>query len=117
LIAGGGVAGLEALHGERLDVQRLFAVPRVVGPALDGVPCDDEGFIVIGDDTRVQGAERVWAAGDGVVSPTKFGGVATHQARRAAAAIARPAGTEDAPDPGDPASASLGRRMREARRR
>jgi sulfide:quinone oxidoreductase len=88
--------------GERLDVQRLFAVPRLVGPALDGVPCDDEGFIVTDDEGRVQGADRVWAAGDGVVSPIKFGGVATHQARRAAAAIARLAGAEDAPDPGEP---------------
>jgi sulfide:quinone oxidoreductase len=88
--------------GERLDVQRLFAVPRLVGPALDGVPGDDEGFIVADDEGRVQGAERIWAAGDGVVSPIKFGGVATHQARRAAAAIARLAGAEDAPDPGEP---------------
>ncbi len=88
--------------GERLDVQRLFAVPRVVGPALDGVPTDDEGFIIAGDDARVEGAERVWAAGDGVVSPIKFGGLATHQARRAAGAIARLAGAEDAPDPGEP---------------
>jgi hypothetical protein len=66
------------------------------------VPCDDEGFIVTDDEGRVQGADRVWAAGDGVVSPIKFGGVATHQARRAAAAIARLAGAEDAPDPGEP---------------
>jgi sulfide:quinone oxidoreductase len=88
--------------GERLDVQRLFAVPRLVGPALEGVPSDDEGFIVTDDEGRVQGAERIWAAGDGVVSPIKFGGVATHQARRAAAAIARLAGAEDAPDPGEP---------------
>jgi sulfide:quinone oxidoreductase len=88
--------------GERLDVQRLFAVPRLVGPALDGVPSDDEGFIIAREDTRVEGAERIWAAGDGVVSPIKFGGVATHQARRAAAAIARLAGADDAPDPGEP---------------
>jgi sulfide:quinone oxidoreductase len=88
--------------GERLDVQRLFAVPRLVGPALDGVPCDDEGFIVTDDEGLVQGAERIWAAGDGIVSPIKFGGVATHQARRAAAAIARLAGADDAPDPGEP---------------
>jgi sulfide:quinone oxidoreductase len=36
------------------------------------------------------------------VSPLKFGGLATHQARRAAAAIARLAGAADAPDPGEP---------------
>ena len=49
-----------------------------------------------------RGRRAHWAAGDGVVSPIKFGGVATHQARRAAAAIARLAGVEDAPDPGEP---------------
>jgi sulfide:quinone oxidoreductase len=88
--------------GDRLDVQRLFAVPRLVGPALDGVPFDDEGFIEVSEDGRVEGCGRTWAAGDGVVSPIKFGGLATHQARRAAAAIARLAGVEDAPDPGEP---------------
>jgi sulfide:quinone oxidoreductase len=82
--------------GERLDVQRVFAVPRIVGPAIDGVPLDDEGFIVADDTARVEGCQHTWAAGDGVVSPVKFGGLATHQARRAVAGIA---GT---PDPGEP---------------
>jgi sulfide:quinone oxidoreductase len=89
-------------EGRYLSVQRVFAVPRLVGPALDGVPVDEEGFILAGDDARVEGCERTWAAGDGVVSPVKFGGLATHQARRAAAAIARLAGAEDVPDPGEP---------------
>jgi sulfide:quinone oxidoreductase len=88
--------------GERLTAQRIFAVPRIVGPAIEGLPSDDEGFIVADDDARVEGCERTWAAGDGVVSPVKFGGLATHQARRAATAIARLAGVEDAPDPGEP---------------
>ena len=87
--------------GERLDVQRVFAVPRLVGPAIDGLPIDEEGFILADDEARVEGCERTWAAGDGVVSPVKFGGLATHQARRAAAAIARLAGG-DLPDPGEP---------------
>jgi sulfide:quinone oxidoreductase len=87
--------------GERLDVQRVFAVPRIVGPAIEGLPFDDEGFIVADDEARVDGCRRTWAAGDGVVSPVKFGGLATHQARRAAAAIARVAGV-DAADPGEP---------------
>jgi sulfide:quinone oxidoreductase len=86
---------------ERLDVQRVFSVPRIVGPAIEGIPHDEEGFILAGDDARVEGAARVWAAGDGVKSPLKFGGLATHQARRAASAIARLAGL-DAPDPGEP---------------
>jgi sulfide:quinone oxidoreductase len=89
-------------EGRHLSVQRVFAVPRIVGPALDGVPVDEEGFILAGDDASVEGCERTWAAGDGVISPVKFGGLATHQARRAAAAIARLAGAEDVPDPGEP---------------
>ena len=88
--------------GERLRSQRIYAIPRLIGPALDGLPHDEEGFIVAGDDGRVEGCERTWAAGDAVVSPLKFGGLATHQARRAAAAIARAAGVTDAPDPGEP---------------
>jgi sulfide:quinone oxidoreductase len=88
--------------GEKLDVQRVFAVPRLLGPGIDGLPVDDEGFIVTVDRARVQGCRRTWAAGDGVVSPVKFGGLATHQARRAVAEIAQLAGVEDAPDPGEP---------------
>jgi sulfide:quinone oxidoreductase len=106
--------------GERLDVQRVFAVPRVLGPGIDGVPTDDEGFIRAGDDARVEGCEWTWAAGDGVVSPVKFGGLATHQARRAASAIARLAGVEDAPDPGEPVLHGrllVGRRSRRLRGR
>ena len=88
--------------GETLAVERVFAVPRLLGPALDGLPLDEEGFIEAGDDALVAGCTRTWAAGDGIVSPVKFGGLATHQARRAVAAIARLAGVEDAPDPGEP---------------
>ncbi len=88
--------------GERLDAQRVFAVPRIVGPAIEGLPADEEGFILVGDDGRVQGTERTWAAGDGVDSPLKFGGLATHQARVAVAGIAELAGIEGAPDPGEP---------------
>jgi sulfide:quinone oxidoreductase len=96
----GGLA-LEA-SGEQLAVQRVFAVPRIVGPALDGLPCDDEGFILAGDDAKIEGSEQTWAAGDGIVSPLKFGGLATHQARRAIAAIATRAGVRDVRDPGEP---------------
>jgi sulfide:quinone oxidoreductase len=87
--------------GERLDVQRVLAIPRIVGPALEGLPCDEEGFVLVGDDGRVQGAERTWAAGDGIASPVKFGGLATHQARIAATGVARLAGVT-VPDPGEP---------------
>ncbi len=87
--------------GERLDVQRVLAIPRIVGPALDGLPCNEEGFVLTGDDGLVAGAERTWAAGDGIASPVKFGGLATHQARVAAAGVARAAGVT-VPDVGEP---------------
>jgi sulfide:quinone oxidoreductase len=87
--------------GEVLDVQRTYAVPRILGPALDGLPCDDDGFIQVDDMGRVLGCDRTWAAGDGAVSPLKFGGLATHQARRIAAAVTRAMGIH-VPDPGEP---------------
>ncbi len=83
------------------DVQRVIAVPRLAGPALAGLATDDEGFILTGDDGLVEGAERTWAVGDGVASPVKFGALATHQARVAAAAVARLAGAT-VPDQGEP---------------
>jgi len=88
--------------GDRLDVQRVVAVPRLIGPGIEGLTSDDEGFVLTGGDGRVQGAERTWAAGDGIDSPIKFGALATHQARVAIAGIARRAGVEDVPDPGEP---------------
>jgi sulfide:quinone oxidoreductase len=97
----GGALALEP-SGLRLDVERVFAVPRLLGPGLEGLAADDEGFILTGPDGRVQGAQRTWAAGDGIDSPVKFGGLATHQARVAIAGIARLAGVGDPPDPGEP---------------
>jgi sulfide:quinone oxidoreductase len=93
--------GVVVQNAGELDDQRVFAVPRIVGPVIEGLAMDEEGFIVAGDDGLVQGCERTWAAGDGIVSPVKFGGLATHQARVASAAIARRAGAEDVPDPGE----------------
>jgi hypothetical protein len=58
-------------------------------PAIEGLAADEEGFILTGDDGLRQGAQRTWAAGDGVDSPVKFGGFSTHQARVAVSAIAK----------------------------
>jgi sulfide:quinone oxidoreductase len=116
--AGGGL--LLEPGGEQLNVQRAFAIPRILGPDIEGVPSDEDGFIRAGDDARVEGCERTWAAGDGVVSPLKFGGLATHQARRAAAAIAVLAGVADVVDPGEPVVHGrllVGRRTRRLRGR
>ena len=88
--------------GEPFAADRIVAIPRLVGPRIAGVPSDFAGFVIAGDNARVEGCERTWAAGDGVVSPVKFGGLATHQARRAISAIAARAGVTDVPDPGEP---------------
>jgi len=88
--------------GEPFDADRIVAIPRLLGPGIAGVPADDAGFVIAGDDARVAGCERTWAAGDGVASPVKFGGLATHQARRAISAMAARAGVADVPDPGEP---------------
>jgi sulfide:quinone oxidoreductase len=104
--------------GTRLDVDRVLAVPRLLGPGLGGLPVDEEGFVLAGDDGLVQGCERTWAAGDGVATPLKFGGLATHQARAAIAGIARLGGIADAPDPGEPVIHGrllVGHRMRRLR--
>ena len=87
--------------GQRLDAQRVYAVPRLLGPAIEGLAADEEGFVLTGEDGRVQGAERTWAAGDGIDTLLKFGGLATQQARVAIAGIARLAGVPDPPDPGE----------------
>lgn len=103
--------------GDRLDVQRAFAIPRLVGPALAGLATDEEGFIVTREDGRVRGARHTWAAGDGIASPVKFGGLATHQARIAAAGVAKLAGVA-VDDPGEPVlhgRLMTGRRMRRLR--
>jgi len=94
--------GTVVQNASELGVQRVFAVPRIVGPIIEGLAMDEEGFILASDDGLVQNCEHTWAAGDGIVSPVKFGGLATHQARIAAAAIARAAGATDVPEPGEP---------------
>ncbi|HEX5620914.1 MAG TPA: FAD-dependent oxidoreductase [Solirubrobacteraceae bacterium] len=112
--------GTVVQNASELDVQRVFAVPRIVGPIIEGLAMNEEGFILAADDGLVQNCEHTWAAGDGIASPVKFGGLATHQARIAAAAIARAAGATDVPDPGEPVLHGrllIGKRMRRLRGR
>jgi sulfide:quinone oxidoreductase len=112
--------GTVVQNASELGVQRVFAVPRIVGTIIDGLPMDEEAFILASDDGLVESCERTWAAGDGVLSPIKFGALATHQARIAAAAIARLSGATDVPDFGEPVLHGrllVGRRSRRLRGR
>jgi sulfide:quinone oxidoreductase len=80
--------------GRRLDVERVLALPRLRGRAPKGIPADPDGFVTVDQHGRVVGAEAVWAAGDGIAFPVKFGGLAAEQADAAAADIAAQAGAQ-----------------------
>jgi sulfide:quinone oxidoreductase len=78
--------------GRRLKINRVLALPRLRGRAPEGLPADADGFITVDAHGRVIGADGVWAAGDGIAFPIKFGGLAAEQADAAAADIAAQAG-------------------------
>jgi sulfide:quinone oxidoreductase len=78
--------------GRRLEVNRILSLPRLRGRAPEGIPANPEGFVTVDAHGRVAGADGVWAAGDGIDFPVKFGGLATEQADAAAADIAADAG-------------------------
>ncbi len=83
----------------RIDVDRVVAMPRLVGRAPEGVPTDRDGFVAVDAHGRVAGLTHAWAAGDGIAFPVKFGGLAAQQADAAAEAIAAVAGVDITPEP------------------
>jgi sulfide:quinone oxidoreductase len=94
---------LVLLPGERtLDVDRVVALPRAVGPALTGLPADARGFVLTDLYGKVPDVDGVWAAGDAIAFPVKQGGLAAQQADAAAEAIAAVVGADVAPQPFHP---------------
>jgi sulfide:quinone oxidoreductase len=83
----------------RMEVDRVVALPRLVGRAPHGVPVDHAGFVSADQFGKVAGLDHVWAAGDGIAFPVKFGGLAAEQADAAAESIARLAGAPMTPQP------------------
>jgi sulfide:quinone oxidoreductase len=83
----------------RIEVDRIVALPRLYGRAPEGVPADAEGFVAVDRNCKVRGLHHVWAAGDGIAFPVKFGGLAAEQADAAAEAIAALAGADVTPAP------------------
>ena len=59
--------------GEPLRVDRIVALPALVGPSLPGVPADAHGFIPVDDLGRVRGLDHVRAAGDATDQPDQAG--------------------------------------------
>ena len=96
-----GNAATVVLHPgmRRIDVDRVVALPRLVGRAPDGVPADSGGFLPVDEHGRVRGTDGIWAAGDGISFPVKFGGLAAEQADAASESIAAAAGVAIEPEP------------------
>jgi len=92
--------GLLELHGGgTLRADRVVALPRLRGPAIDGLPHDDDGFLPIDELGRVPGADGVHVAGDAAASALKYGGLAAAQADAVARTIAAACGATVGPRP------------------
>jgi sulfide:quinone oxidoreductase len=92
--------GIRLSPGDRvIGPAEAVALPVMEGPAVEGLPADEDGFIPIDDYSRVKGIDDVYAAGDGTSFPIKQGGLATQQADAAAEDIAHRIGAGPAPEP------------------
>ena len=85
----------------------VVALPYLEGPAVDGLPSDDRGFVAVDDFCRVDGAPDVYAIGDMTQHPVKQGGLAAQMADVASAAIAAGAGAPVRPEPFRPVLRAL----------
>jgi sulfide:quinone oxidoreductase len=88
--------------GAPVDVERIVTVPVIEGPAIEGLPSDAQGFLVVDRHGAVEGVADVFAAGDVTSFPVKQGGLACQQADAAAEAIAARAGVAIEPAPFSP---------------
>jgi sulfide:quinone oxidoreductase len=88
--------------GEPVPADSVVALPRLEGPAIAGLPHDNDGFLPTDLFGRVGDLEDVFAAGDATTFPVKQGGLATQQADTVAACIAARVGAPVTPEPFDP---------------
>jgi sulfide:quinone oxidoreductase len=88
--------------GRSLTADRIIALPELRGPAISGLPSDNDGFIPIDAYASIPGVEHVWAAGDATDYPVKHGGVSAQMADTAARCIASLAGASVEPRKFDP---------------
>jgi sulfide:quinone oxidoreductase len=90
-------------HEIELDVDRVVAMPELRATSVPGIPRSAEGgFLSVDLHGAVEGADRVYAAGDITSFPVKFGAMAALQADAAAEAIAALAGARIEPRPVQP---------------
>jgi sulfide:quinone oxidoreductase len=88
--------------GRAMMADTVISLPRLVGPAIEGLPSNANGFLPTDAHGRVAGADRVFAAGDATTFPIKQGGLATQQADAAAQTIAQQLGAAVEPHPFKP---------------
>jgi sulfide:quinone oxidoreductase len=92
--------GITLTPGDRrLGPAEAIALPVMEGPAIDGLPADEQGFIPVDDHGRVKGVADVYAAGDGTNFPVKQGGLGAQQADAVAEHIAHRIGAGTAGEP------------------
>jgi len=78
---------LELADGPPVAADRVIALPRLVGPAIPGLPQGAGGFIPVDAHGRVPDVPDVFAAGDATTFPLKQGGLACQQADAADSAM------------------------------
>lgn len=88
--------------GGRVFADRVVTLPELMGPALPGLPADEQGFLPVDAFGRVSGVDRVYAAGDVTAFPLKQGGLAAQQADAVAESIACRLGASVTPRPFTP---------------
>lgn len=88
--------------GRTVRADRIVSLPALLGPAIDGLPQDGNGFIPVDEYGRVAGTEQVWAAGDATNYPLKHGGIAAQLADTIAYGVAALAGADVQVEPFEP---------------
>lgn len=88
--------------GREVRADRIVSLPTLLGPSIDGLPQDGNGFIPVDEYGRVHGTERVWAAGDATDYPLRHGGIAAQLADTIAYGIAALAGADVQAEPFEP---------------
>jgi sulfide:quinone oxidoreductase len=92
-------AGRLLLAAGSIPADHVVALPRLCGNRIDGLVQTPDCFLPVDDHCAVEGAERVFAAGDITAFTIKQGGIAAQQAVVAAEAIAVLAGATLVPHP------------------
>jgi len=83
----------------QLACDRVVHLPLLAGPNCPGVPCDENGFILVDGAFGVRETDDLFAVGDATADAHKQGGLAAQQADVVAEQIAWRVGAEHAPRP------------------